>query len=177
MKTCSMCLKEIDKRAKKCPYCQHFQSIIRTLLHNPTFSLMACVIVLIMVFASTIWFLDSKHKGDAESRFTTNTNLEFDITESRIEFGKNSCGGQTVTVLGNITNKTDTSWISPQFELVFYDNKENVTDTEQIDKHSFNIPAQETLPFKLSMKKEFDDSKYIGHDVRIIYAQAKHNYY
>ncbi len=169
MKTCKMCLKEIDQRARKCPYCQHYQFVIRTIIHNPSFILISFVLGWLLV----LWFMDNRTEP---KDYLNSYSDHVEILNSRIEFGSNSCG-ETVTIIGNLKNKSDIEWSSPEFEIKYYDKDNNFTDTEQVDKHSFNIPANETLPFKLSMRKEFDGSKYIGYDVRIINARAEHPYY
>jgi len=165
MKTCKMCFKEIDERAKKCPFCQHWQTKLQSFYRNPASAIIAAIAI--MAFGS--WFIDSlfSPKHDFES-----FKNKIEITKNSIEFGNNSCG-QTVAILGSIKNNSQIDWRAVKFEIVFYDNDNNVTDTEQIEKYSFSLPANEEVPFKLSMKKEFDDTRYIGHRIRIISAREK----
>ena len=165
MKECKMCFKEIDKRAKKCPYCQHWQSKFQSFTRNPAFSII--IVICIMVFSS--WFFNSQFTP--KNNFDTYKN-QVEITKSNIDFGNSSCG-ETVTIIGNIKNNSAIDWKSLNFEVVYYDKENNITDTEQIEKFSFTLPANKEVPFKLSMKKEFGDAQYVGYETRVISAREK----
>jgi hypothetical protein len=165
MKTCKSCFSKIDDMAKKCAYCQSWQSRLRTLLYNPAFPL---IIFLLVLFGISSYF-ESRFIPKIDFADYTNQIL---ITESRIEFGKNSCG-ETVAIIGKITNQSDIDWKDITYEVTFYDGQKNVSDTEQKNVYSFILPANEEVPFKVSMKKEFDVEKYQNFDIRLVSARTK----
>ncbi|MCP3927818.1 MAG: hypothetical protein GY705_01815 [Bacteroidetes bacterium] len=165
MKTCKSCFSEIDERAKKCPNCQSWQSKARTVFYNPAFSL---IIFLIAMFGISSYF---------ESKFTpkiafTDYADQIAITESRIEFGENSCG-ETVAIIGKLKNESEIDWKDITYEVTFLDSDNNVSDTDQENEYSFILPANEEVPFKVSMKKEFDTEKYQNYKIRLVSARTK----
>jgi hypothetical protein len=165
MVTCKSCFSEIDERAKKCPYCQRWQSKLRSVLYSPAFSL---IIFLILMFGISSYF---------ESKFTPKIDFadykqQITFSESRIEFGENSCG-ETVAIIGKIKNPTEIDWKDITYEITFYDAEKNVSDTNQENEYSFILPASEEVPFKVSMKKEFDTDKYQHYEIRLVSARTK----
>ena len=165
MVTCKTCFSEIDERAKKCPYCQSWRSRLRTIFYNPAFSL---IIFFVLMFGISSYF---------ESKFTQKIDFadyknQIAISESRIEFGNNSCG-ETVAIIGKIKNQSELNWKDITYEIIFYDAKKNVSDTGQENEFSFILPATEEVPFKVSMKKEFDFEKYQSYEIRLVSARAK----
>ena len=112
-----------------------------------------------------------------ESKFTQKIDFadyknQIAISESRIEFGNNSCG-ETVAIIGKIKNQSELNWKDITYEIIFYDAKKNVSDTGQENEFSFILPATEEVPFKVSMKKEFDFEKYQSYEIRLVSARAK----
>lgn len=98
------------------------------------------------------------------------------FSENRKEFGENSCG-ETVTIIGKIKNPTAIAWKDITYEIIFYDAEKNVSDTNQKNAYSFILPANEEVPFKVSMKKEFDTDKYQDYEIRIVSARTKIHFF
>jgi hypothetical protein len=169
MVTCKTCFSEIDKRAKKCPYCQSWQSRLRATLFNPAFLL---IIFFLLLLGLTSYF---------DTQFTQKINFadyknKIIISDSRIEFGENSCG-ETVAIIGKVKNQSEIDWKDITYEVVFYDKEKHVSDTNQQNAYSFIIPANEEVPFKISMKKEFDLNKYQNYEIRILSARSKMRFF
>ncbi len=165
MKTCKTCFSEIDERAKKCPNCQSWQSKTRAISNNPAFSL---IMFLIVMFGISSYFQSGLTQKIAFADYAD----KITITESRIEFGGSSCG-ETVAIIGKLKNESEIEWRDITYEITFLDKNNSVLDTGQEHKYSFVLPANEEVPFKVSMKKEFGTEKYKNYKVRLVSARAK----
>jgi hypothetical protein len=169
MKTCKSCFSEIDERAKKCPNCQSWQSKARMVFFNPAFSL---IIFLITMFGISSYF---------ESKFTPKIDFadyvdKIVLKDTRIEFGENSCG-ETVAIIGKLKNESAIDWKDITYEVTFFDAGNNVSDTDQENEYSFILPANEEVPFKVSMKKEFNTEKYQNYKIRLVSARTKLHFF
>ena len=164
IKKCKLCYKDLDIRAKRCPYCKHYQSTITTFIHHPAFSIVGVIFsfFLIWYFFSNVLFAKGAdyqlHKDKVR------------IIKSEIKFGDSKCE-PTVAVLGEIDNKSGITWKEVQFELTFIDSKGTLLDAEQEKEYSFIVPANRTTPFKISFRREFPDSTYNSHRILIINAK------
>ena len=98
------------------------------------------------------------------------------ITDSRLEFGENSCW-ETVAIIGKLKNESEIDWKDPTYEITFLDADNNVSDTDQENDYSFILPANEEVPFKVSIKKEFDAEKYHNYKIRLVSARTKLNFF
>jgi hypothetical protein len=165
MKTCKSCFSEIDERAKKCPNCQSWQSKARAIYNNPAFSL---IIFLVAMFGISSYF---QSRLSPKIAFADYAN-KIAITESRVEFGESSCG-RTVAIIGKLKNESEIDWKDITYEITFLDKNNSVSDTAQENEYSFVLPANEEVPFKVSMKKEFDNKKYQNYKIRLVSARTK----
>ena len=165
LKFCKMCFKDIDTRAKKCPYCQHWQHKIYLLLYSPV---VAVIFLLIILLGFDFVIEDQFGPGKDFDVYRERVS----ITNSELEFGEDKCGS-TVVILGRIKNATDLAWRNLQFEVNFYDQNDQMTDTEQENKFSFTLPANQEIPFKVSVRREFPEERYVSHTVRIVSAKQK----
>lgn len=164
-KTCKMCYKEIDSRAKKCPYCQHWQSKISMTVRHPAFALfltMGFIVVFGVIFESLFVF-------DKGEDFATYRN-QITISKSKLKFGETS-HGPTVVVIGEMKNNSNLSWKDVQLEVRFYDNNNKLIDTDQKNKYSFEVPANDISTFKVSIPREFPEAQYASCKVRILSAK------
>jgi hypothetical protein len=164
-KTCKTCYKEIDSRAKKCPYCQHWQSKSSMIVRHPAFAvflIMGFLLVFGVIFESLFVF-------DKGEDFATYSN-QITISKTELKFGETS-RGPTVVVMGEIKNNSDLSWEDVQLEVRFYDNNEKLSDTDQENKYSFVVPANDVSPFKISIQREFPEDQYASCKVRILSAK------
>lgn len=166
-KTCKICYKEIDSRAKKCPYCQHWQYKFSMVVFHPAFAVFFVTIpfVAVFIFMGTT-FKDMVDKGED---FTPYRN-QIAISEPELKFGETSCG-PTVVAMGIMTNKSSLSWKDVQLEVRFYDNNNKLIDTGQKNKYSFVVPANDISTFKVSIPREFPEEQYGSCKVRILSAK------
>ncbi|MDH4239989.1 MAG: FxLYD domain-containing protein, partial [Phycisphaerae bacterium] len=90
--------------------------------------------------------------------------------KSEPKFGETS-HGPTVVVMGEIKNISNLSWKDVQLEVRFYDKDNNLIDTDQKEKYSFVVPANDISTFKVSIPREFPEEQYASCKVRILSAQ------
>jgi hypothetical protein len=161
---CKMCYKEIDNRAKKCPYCQHLQNKISMVVFHPVFGVFFVLIPMLLVFIFT--GLMFKRILDQGEDFTPYRN-QIAISESELKFG-HTARGPTVVVMGKMTNNSSLSWKDVNLEVRFYDNDNKLVDTDQKNKYSFVVPANDVSTFKVSIPREFPEEQYASCKVRIL---------
>jgi hypothetical protein len=164
-KICKMCYKEIDSRAKKCPYCQHWQNKFSMTVRHPAFALfltMGFIVVFGVIFESLFVF----DKGESFANYRN----QIKINKTELKFGETG-RGPTVVVMGEIKNNSALSWKDIQLEVRFYDNNEELSDTDQENKYSFFVPANDVSPFKISIPREFPEEQYASFQVRILSAK------
>jgi hypothetical protein len=110
-----------------------------------------------------------------EEAFNSNKD-KISIVNSELKFGENKCGSLAI-ILGNIKNDAPISWQNPNFEIRFYDKDKKLFDTKQDDIYSFEIPANGTIPFKLSMPMNFSQDSYHTYEVKILSAKKKGSFF
>ncbi len=162
-KTCKMCCMEIPEGARKCPFCQHFQTRLSMIvLHPAFFALLACVplIALLVVFARIF------DQGEDFASYRG----QIQIAESRMTFGETKSGG-TVVVMGMITNTSPVPWKEIQFHADFFDPEGQRVDVGQREEYSFYLPAGATTSFKVSFRREFAETNYAKHSVQVLSAK------
>jgi len=166
-KICKMCYKEIDSRAKKCPYCQHCQNKFSMVVFHPAFGVIFVLIPILLVYI----FMGLMFKGmfDQGEDFTP-YRTQIAISEPELKFGK-TARGPTVVVMGKMTNNSSLSWKDVQLEVRFYDKDNKLIDTDQKEKYSFVVPANDISTFKVSILREFSEEQYANFKVRILSAR------
>jgi hypothetical protein len=162
-KFCKMCYQQIDSRARRCPFCHHWQNKLSSIVSGPTVAVIVLVIALIVPTLLTRHILD---KGKDFGHYKN----QVQIAQSQLTFGKNvSC--PSVIVLGRLKNTGNVSWKSLQFEATFFDHKGKLMDTGQDEKYFFILKAKSEAPFKVSLKREFPVEDYASYAIRIISAK------
>jgi len=162
-KLCNMCYQQIDARARKCPFCHHWQNKIQAILFHPAIAILPIVLVFI------IGPLMFKRVFDPGKSFDPYKN-QVKITGSQLTFGQSDCG-QTLVIMGTFKNDSDVTWKDLQLEARFFDHEGKLIDTGQKNEYTFVLQAKSEAPFKLSMKREFPSEKYASHTVRILTAK------
>lgn len=166
-KICKMCFMEIDSRAKKCPYCHHWQNKLTIVVHNPAFMMLLGIIPMVIVFVFVgIMFQRMFDKGEDFAPYRD----QITITECELMFGHNN-EGPTVIVMGKMKNDTTISWKEVQLELRFYDRDNKMVDTDQTLKFSFVAPANDVSTFKVSIPREFAEEQYVSAEARVLSAK------
>jgi hypothetical protein len=160
-----MCCSEIDSRAKKCPFCRHWQNKISLVLWHPTFAI-AVILIFYILFQQ---FFVSQFEPGKDFNIDKGNII---IKDTAMEFGENKCG-HAIVILGKIENNSNVSWRHPHFEIKFYDKNKNLVDTDQEEKYDFILPTKEEVPFKVSISRQFPEEQYNSFDIRIISASEK----
>jgi hypothetical protein len=162
-KTCKMCCMEIPKDARKCPHCHHFQNRLSMILFHPAFAVLGACIPLagMLIVFSTIF-----DQGENYQHYKD----QIEITDSEIALGETKSGA-TVAVIGTIRNKSPVPWKEIQFHAEFLDAQGRRTDVGEREDGSFYLPANGMSSFKVSFRREFPETNYVKHTVRVATAK------
>jgi hypothetical protein len=159
-----MCQMDILEKAKKCPHCQHFQSRAAMFFYSPAFPVAIALIVFVVLIA--ILQATLLDRGEQFQQFAG----QVTVTDSKIEFGERK-DGPIVAVIGTMRNDSEIPWQEVRFQVDFKDAAGKVVDTGQKHEYSFYIPAKESLPIKLSFRREFPETVYASQSVRVVSAK------
>jgi len=169
-KICKMCYMEINPKAKKCPYCQHWQNKWSMITFHPLFVMIPGIIIFTAIFGFMgKMFQTTFSEGEPFSQYASAVS----IIETKMVFGVSGCEHKspTVAVLGKIRNDSGVSWKDIKLEARFFDKDVKLIDTTQQEKYSFTAPANDESTFKLSFKREFPQENYNSFKIRIISAK------
>jgi hypothetical protein len=162
-KSCKMCRMEIPQEARKCPFCHHFQNRISMVMYHPAFmALFACLPLGAMLFVFADIFDTGEHYETYKDQVV--------VTESQLAFGDMKSGA-TVAMIGTIKNVSPVSWKEIQFHVDFLDAAGKRVDVGEREDNSFQLPANETSSFKVSFRREFPETNYVKHSVRVVAAK------
>ena len=92
------------------------------------------------------------------------------ITESKFAIGGTEAR-PVVDVIGTITNRSPVSWKEIKFQVDFQDANGRRIDTGQTEPYSYVLPAGDGLSFKIGFKREFPETNYVSHTVRVVTAK------
>jgi len=165
---CKMCYKEIDSRAKKCPYCHHWQSKFSMVVRNPAFGV--AVVLMCFILTWSMFVMTFAKMWDKGEDFTLYRE-QISIGETKLKFGEHKCGGPSVIVMGDMINNSDVPWKDVNIEVQFYNRDKQLTDTDQKNKYSFVVPANDVSKFKVSMLREFPEEQYFSVKARVLSAK------
>ena len=162
-KICQMCFTQIPAQARKCPHCQHFQNKMSMVMFHPAFATLIVMLpmVLMLVFLQSMF--------DTGKDFQTFSN-QVQVSESKMAFGEDKCGG-TVAVMGTIKNTSPIPWKDIRFQVEFQDKAGERSDTGQKEEYSYYLPANSSLSFKVTFSRQFPETKYVTHTVRVVSAK------
>ena len=160
-----MCCQEIDGRAKKCPYCQHWQSTLPIFLYRPI-----AVAIPLTIFLLLFGVMMQKIFNQGEPYEPHKAELT--IAHSEMKFGTTQCG-PTVVILGTIANSGDYGWKDVNVEVRFKDKDGKMSDGGQDRQYSMVIPPHGDAVFKASMKQEFPADQYTDYTIEILSAKDR----
>jgi hypothetical protein len=166
-KVCEMCYKEIPDKAKKCPYCHHWQSKISMIIYHPIVSVLIFIIPLALMMYLFTSMLD---RGEDFKPYRD----KITINDSELKFGeKKVCDKvfETVAVIGTMSNSSSIPWKDIQIEVRFYDSNGKMIDSEQKKDYPFEVPAHGNAAFKISTQREFPIEQYVSYKITIISAR------
>jgi hypothetical protein len=95
---------------------------------------------------------------------------QLSITDSEIAFGETKSSA-TVAVIGTIRNSSPVPWKEIQFHVDFFDAKGKRADVGQKEYDSLYVAAKATSSFKVSFRREFPETNYVSHNVRVVAAK------
>jgi hypothetical protein len=163
---CKMCYMEINPKAKKCPYCQHFQSKWLMIAYHPLFF----IISMVMMVAIMGTMLETTF---SEGETFANYRGAVSVVETKMVFGVSGCAHKspTIAILGKIQNSSVVSWKDVRLEATFFDKDGRLIDATQKEQYSFMVASKDICTFKLSFQREFPETQYDSFKVRIISAK------
>ena len=168
IKTCKMCFKEISDKAKKCPYCQHWQNRWSLIVFNPLFAMIPILILSVLYILLLAGMIDKFiNQGEEFSKYKNSILVE----PIKMKFGvKTSCKSvkyPTVVIMGKLKNNSDISWKELVIEVQIFNKEGKLIDTKQDEKYSFVVPAHQETAFKISFEMEFPKEEYHSFEVFI----------
>lgn len=163
-KTCKICFQEIDTRAKKCPYCHHWQRPWLAISYSPIIAALPFGLVL-------LGFGFLMHKTFSSGEPFEQHRDELQVKEAHMTFGNITNSGPTVVVLGTFKNTGRFSWKDINVEVQFLGADGKLVDGGQRLQYSLDAPAGGEAVFKVSMKREFPQDLYKDYKIKILSAK------
>jgi len=169
-KICKVCFMDIPAKARKCPYCQHWQDKWSLVIFHPLFAVIPTLVLFLVLFGALgTMFKTTFSEGEPFSKHQNDLTL----VDTEMVFGE--IGGEkpasTVAVIGGIRNSCGVPWKDVALEGRFFDKDGRMVDVVQQQKYSFVVPANGEAAFKISFAREFPQEKYAGFKVRVISAK------
>src|ERR1035437_3912382 len=148
--TCKICFQEIDARAKKCPFCHHWQRPWLAISYSP---IIASLPLGLMLLGFGFLMYKTFNSGEPFEQHRG----ELLIKASEMKFGTetNCCHGATADVLGTLKNTGHFSWKDINVEAQFLGADGKLVDGGQKLQYSLEAPAGGEVVFKVSMRREF----------------------
>jgi hypothetical protein len=162
-KVCRMCFREIPRQARKCPECHHFQSRATMLAYHPAVAVSLTALPMLIVFVLFARLFDA---GEDYERYRD----QIEVTDTELAFGLSGTNA-TVAVIGKIKNLSPVAWKDISLHATFFDAAAKTIDVGQRHEYSYYLPPNDVLPFKVSFRREFPESNYVNHAVRVIGAK------
>jgi hypothetical protein len=162
-KVCRMCFREIPRQARKCPECHHFQSRATMIAYHPVVAVLLTALPMMVVFVLFARMFDA---GEDYQLYKD----QIEVTESQLSFGLSGTNA-TVAVLGKIKNQSPVAWKDIYLHATFTDGAGKTIDVGQRQEYSYYLPPKDVLPFKLSFRREFPETNYVNHTVRVVGAK------
>jgi len=158
---------EIPADARKCPYCRHFQNRATLVVYHPA----VAVILAVIPMAAMLSFVALT----MENLFSRGENFEpyqgqIAATDTRLVFGEGK-SGPTVAVLGELRNFSPIPWKEVAIHVEFTDAAGKRADVGQKSQYDFRLPAKSSTSFKVSFPREFSETNYVKHVVRVVAAK------
>jgi hypothetical protein len=168
IKSCRMCCMSIPAKARKCPYCHHFQTRLSMVAFHPGFAVFFAVLPVLAVFGFMGYMV--QHMFDEGEDFQKHAG-QIKVVQSELSFGESE-NGPTVAVIGKVRNNGDVNWKEALFHVEFRDANGKLIDASQNrNYYGTYVPAHGELGFKVSFRREFPEASYASHTIRVIAAK------
>lgn len=161
---------EIDSKAKKCPYCHHWQNKWFMIAYHPFCHMIPGILIFIALFCFLgKMFQTTFTEGESFLQYTNAVS----IIEAEMVFGVSGCehDSPTVAVIGIIQNDSDVPWKDINLEVRYFDKQGFLMDTMQREMYSYMVHSNDNGAFKVSSRREFPQENYDSFKVRIISAK------
>ena len=136
MKKCKSCRKDIDPEATKCPYCQAHQNWIRS---PQVLSLIFPVVFIPIIFMTTgLW--NKKSYKDYEHLFSSEIVNKVD-------------GDRRDIYTYRVNNNSDIKWKDISFQVIGYDENNQVILVDSQSEYSLDYYAQESNMISVELEK------------------------
>lgn len=162
MKQCPACFEEINAKATKCPHCQSWQSKWRfdhsNIKHQLIFISFIFGLLAFFYFSAFGSLINQKSFYESKDLINvSNTNLNYSIKE---------CGAR-ISIIGTITNNSDTIWKDVHFEAQFYDKDNKLIDTFSDNNYDLVLLNNDKSAFKITGSADKPESSYVHHKIII----------
>jgi hypothetical protein len=155
----------LPAEARKCPHCHTYQTrLAQCASWAPP--AVAIAFMAVMLGGYALIFRDMFDQGEPFAKHEDH----IEVVASRVEFG-NADDRPTVAVIGRVRNGSSVDWKDFVFHVEFHDAAGKLTDAGQELNYYESLPAGEELAFKLSLPREFAESAYAKHTIRIVSAR------
>ena len=162
IKRCPLCREPIQNDARKCPHCHHYLRWSVAHYHP-----LIAVAPFLLLLAGSIYFLGKVfNRGESFELYKDQVRVE----DSRMEFGQNSKGEDTVVVVGTIRNDSSIPWKDLQVEIQYRDSAKKVFDAKTSLGVWNTVPPHGTGAFKLSQVREFPKGDYQLYSANVLWA-------
>ena len=95
---------------------------------------------------------------------------QIQIADTEIALGDTKSSA-TVAVIGTIKNTSPVPWKEIRFHADFFDTEGKRVDVGEREDSNFYLPANGTSSFKVSFRREFPETNYVRHTVRVVTAK------
>jgi hypothetical protein len=159
---------DIPAKAKKCPFCHHWQHWLSLTVVHPAFGFVFFAIPLMIFYILiTVWFHNQFSKGEPFQKYAG----QITVVESKIEFGQDH-NGPVVAVVGKIKNTSPVDWKEVRIHAEFFNAKDALIDVDQQSEYqSPSLPAGQEIGFKVYFPRQFPEKEYVRHKIRVISAK------
>lgn len=133
-------------------------------MFHPAFGI---IFAIIPMFIMLTVFSKMFDRGEEYQKYSG----QIEITESQIRFGETR-GGPSVSVIGTIKNTSPIPWKDIRFQVEFENAEGKRVDTGQKEEgYGYQVPSGEVLSFKVSFRREFPETNYVAHTIRVVSAK------
>lgn len=150
-KQCKSCNKEIDIKAKKCPYCYSYQKWYYNISNYS--SVIFLIFFIVFMYFNPI-FNDVKFK-----KHTNEVNVKIRDIKHLVGKDKKYLGINLV-----IKNDSKYDWENAVFELTYYDGNGKINFTENVSEYRFYLAGKETKNYSILA---YPPDEYLTNKIKI----------
>lgn len=177
-KYCLICFSVIDRRARKCPNCLHWQRAFIDIAHSRLWGVLAFLLLFsILPVIHYKSYLETKSYF-AKTKSAIRTGADFDehrdklkVLSSKMRLYHGPHHEEQIEVTGTLQNDSELEWTDLHFEVTFFDEQGKPTDFGQEQSYGFRALPKRQTKFKLSFCRDLPREAYASHSVEILAAR------